>query len=184
MTIITDPFDKKIGLNPPRGNADIVILSHGKASGDSFNIDGPGEYVIKGIGIKGIPGFLNFEEKEINTIYLIEVDKIKICHLGDLGQKELTDNQVEEIGEADILLIPVGGHDVLNAAQAAKIIEQIEPRMVIPMRYKLPGLKIDCNDLSGFLKEMGAGEKKAVDKLNLKKKDLTGEKTEVVVMKP
>ncbi len=185
LTIITDPFDKKIGLNPPRANANIITLSHGKTSSrDSFIIDGPGEYVVKGIGVKSISGFQKFQEKELNTIHIIDVDKIKICHLGDLGQKQLTDRQIEEIGQIDILMVPVGGKDVLNAGQAVKAIEQIEPRMVIPMHYKLPGLKVDLNNLSGFLEEMGVSEKTAVDKLNLKKKDLTSEKTEIVVMKP
>lgn len=185
LTIITDPFDKKIGLNPPRGSADIITLSHGKTSSkDSFVADGPGEYVIKGIGIKSISGFLEFQEKKLNTIHIIDIDRIKICHLGDFGQKQLTDKQIEEIGQIDILMVPVGGKDVLNASQAAKAIEKIEPRVVIPMSYKLSGLKIDLNDLSGFLEEMGISEKEAVNKFSLKKKDLTSGKTEIMVMKP
>lgn len=190
LTIITDPFDKGIGLNPPRSGADIVLVSGGDknigaVSGQPFIIDGPGEYVIKGINIEGILGFSDEAEKQLNTIYALEVDGVRICHLGSLGQKELTDKQVEMIGQIDILIVPVGGKGYsINAVQAVKIVEQIEPRLIIPARHKLPGLKIDLDDVSKFLGEMGRDKQEAVDKLNLKKKDLSGEKAEIALMKP
>lgn len=191
LTIITDPFDKKIGLNPPRGIADIITISHNHdghnnvtaLSGEPFVIDGPGEYGMKGADIIGIPSFHDNQEKETNTIYVINVDNIKVCHLGDLGQERLTDKQIELIGSIDVLIIPVGGKVTIGAGQAVKVIEQIEPRLVIPMHYKLPGLKIELADVGGFLEEMGMKGKEAVDKLTLKKKDLTSEKTDVVIMK-
>ncbi|MFC1700707.1 MBL fold metallo-hydrolase [Patescibacteria group bacterium] len=192
LTIITDPFDKKIGLNPPRGNADIITVSHNhydhnniKAiSGESFVVDSPGEYGIKGVSIKGIQSFHDSEDKELNTIYIIKIDKIRICHLGDFGQKQLTDKQIENIGQVDILMIPVGGKYTIGASQAVKVIEKIDPRMVIPMHYKIPKLNVDIDSISGFLDEMGIKEKEAVSKLTLKKKDLSSERMEIVVMKP
>ena len=194
LTIITDPFDKSIGLTPPRGNADIVVVSHGhydhnniKAiSGAPFIIDGPGEYEIKGVSIKGLVGFHDQkqgEERGLDTIYLIELDDLRICHLGDLGQPRLTDEQIEEIGEVDILLIPVGGVYTIDARQAVEIAEQLEPSLIIPMHYKIPGLKIGLDSADKFLKEMGIGKKPAVEKLTLKKKDLADKEMEVVVMK-
>ena len=181
-------------MTPPRGNADIVVVSHGhydhnniKAiSGAPFIIDGPGEYEIKGVSIKGLVGFHDQkqgEERGLDTIYLIELDDLRICHLGDLGQPRLTDEQIEEIGEVDILLIPVGGVYTIDARQAVEIAEQLEPSLIIPMHYKIPGLKIGLDSADKFLKEMGIGKKPAVEKLTLKKKDLADKEMEVVVMK-
>jgi len=194
ITVITDPFDKSVGLTPPRGNADIVTISHGhfdhnniKAlSGQPFVVDSPGEYEIKGVKITGCQSFHDNkqgEERGTNTIYLIEVDKIKICHLGDLGQDSLNDSQLEAIGAADILLAPVGGDKTIDAGKAVKIAEQIEPAIIIPMHYHLPNLKFKLAKVDDFLKEMGVDKKMAVDKLTLKKKDLSGGKMKVILMK-
>ncbi len=192
--LFTDPFCKEIGLTPPRGQANIVTISHqhrdhnnyDALTGEPLVIKGPGEYETKGISIKGILSFHdNKEGKErgTNTIYIIEVEGIKICHLGDLGEEKLNDTQVEEINGVDILMIPVGGSFTINGEDAVEIINQIEPRLVIPMHYKIPGLDVKLDGVDVFLKEMGIGKKEAVDKLTLKKKDLPQEETEVIIMK-
>jgi L-ascorbate metabolism protein UlaG (beta-lactamase superfamily) len=194
ITIITDPFSKEIGLNPPRVNADILLVSHGhydhnnvKAiGGQPFIIDGPGEYDIKGIFIRGIRSFHDDskgEKQGSNTIYVIETEDMKICHLGDLGQKELSDNQLDNIGDVDILMVPVGGIYTINGNEAVKIINQIEPSIVIPMHYKIPNLKVKLNALDNFLEEIGE-KKETVEELSVQKKDLTEEEMKVVVMKP
>ena len=196
LIIITDPFDKKIGLNPPRCSADIVTVSHqhddhnntkaitGMEESKPFIVDSPGEYEIKGVSIIGCRSFHDKEKKEQNVIYLMEVDKIRICHLGDFGQEKLEDKQVEKIGNVDVLMIPVGGNYTIGAKEAVKIVSQIDPRIVIPIHYKLPGLKIELADVKEFLKEMGLNGVPPVDKLTIKKKDLLGKEMEVVVMKP
>lgn len=195
LILITDPFDKKIGLNPPRGSVDIVTVSHDHydhnnvktVSGNPFIINSPGEYEIKGIRIVGCPSFHDHQqgqERGSNTIYLIEIDRIKICHLGDFGQERLTDQQLEIIGQVDILMIPVGNTFTISASQAAKITEQLEPRLIIPMHYKLPNLEINLAKVEEFLKEMGINGKKPIDKLTIRKKDLATKEMEVVVMKP
>jgi L-ascorbate metabolism protein UlaG (beta-lactamase superfamily) len=194
LTIITDPFDKSIGLVPPRGNADIVTVSHDhydhnniKAiSGSPFVIKSAGEYEIKGVRIVGCNSFHDKKkgaERGINNIYLIEMDKIRVCHLGDFGQKKLTDNQLETIGQVDILMIPVGGNYTINAQEAHKVVEQIEPRLIVPMHYKVSGLKLDLAKVNDFLRAMGINGKKAIDKLVIKKKDLVDREMEVVVFK-
>jgi len=194
LTIITDPFDKKIGLTPPRGNADIVTVSHDhfdhnniKAiSGDPFIIETPGEYEVKDIRVLGISGYhdkIKGKEKGSNIIYLIKVDGIRICHLGDFGQEKLNNKQLELINSADILIIPVGGVYTINAKEAVKIIKQIEPTIVIPMHYKLPNLTEKLADVKDFLKEIGSNGQIAVDKLTLKKKDLINKAMEVVLFK-
>ncbi|OGZ36079.1 MAG: hypothetical protein A3A94_01775 [Candidatus Portnoybacteria bacterium RIFCSPLOWO2_01_FULL_43_11] len=195
LTIITDPFDKSVGLNPPRGSADIITVSHEhydhnnikSFSGAPFIVNGPGEYEIKGVSIFGLNSFHDEkqgQERGLNAIYLIEIDEIRICHLGDFGQEKLTDEQLEEIGEVDILMIPVGGTYTISADEAVEIVEQIEPRLIVPMHYKIPGLKINIDGVDKFLKEMGLTQKPAVDKITLKKKDLANKEMEVAVMKP
>jgi len=195
LTIIIDPFETKIGLRPPRGAADIVTVSHNQydhnniksVSGTPFIINSPGEYEIKGIRILGLSSFHDRkqgQERGINTIYLIEVDKIRVCHLGDFGQERLANGQLETIGQVDVLMIPVGGTYTIDAKEAVKVAEQIEPHLIIPMHYKLAGLKIDLAGLGNFLKEIGLNKKTAVDKLTLKKKDLVSKEMEIVVMKP
>ncbi|MFH1938078.1 MAG: MBL fold metallo-hydrolase [Patescibacteria group bacterium] len=194
LTIITDPFDKKIGLNPPRGNVDIVVVSHDHhdhnniktITGNPFIINSPGEYEVKGISILGCSSFHDDKkgkERGTNTIYLIKMDKIRICHLGDFGQEKLTDKQLEKIGQVDILMIPVGGTYTIGAKEAFKITKQLEPNVIIPMHYKLPGLKINLADVKDFLKEMGLNGKPPVDKLTIKRKDLDSKEMEVVVFK-
>ena len=193
IIIITDPFTKDYGLTPPRGGADIVLISHDhndhnnvKAiSGEPFVVDGPGEYDVKRVFIKGIYSFHDTSqgaERGINTIYVIEAEDMKICHLGDLGEKELSSNQLDKIGDVDILMIPVGGIYTINGNEAVKIINQIEPKIVIPMHYKVPKLTLKLNSLDKFLEEIGEkGE--TVEELSIQKKDLIEEKMRVVVMK-
>ena len=192
IVLITDPFDKSIGLNPPRTSADIVTVSHqhhdhnntSAIKGNPFIIDGPGEYEIKGITIEGIPSFHDKKqgaERGNNTIYVIKIDEIRICHLGDLGHI-LTNGQLEKINGIDILMIPVGGTYTISWSEADTVVNQIEPRVVIPMHYQLPGLKIKLDPVDKFCKEMGVSAKETFSKISLKKKDLLQEKTEVRVM--
>ncbi len=193
--LITDPFDKAIGLMPPRGQVNVVTISHqhydhnnieSLASANPFIIEGPGEYEVKGINILGIQTHHDAKEgkeRGNNTTYLIEMESIKICHLGDLGQEKLTNEQLELLDGVDILMIPVGGIYTLDGEGAADIINQIEPKIVIPMHYKIKELTIKIDGVEEFLKEMGVAKKEAVDKLTIKKKELPEEDTEVVVMK-
>ena len=195
--LITDPFDKKIGLKPPFGAADIVTISHNHydhnnfqvIKNDPFIIDGAGEYEIKKVRIKGINSYHdNQEGKERgqNTIYIIEMEGIKICHLGDLGQSNLINGQLEEIGQVDILFIPVGGVFTIDWKSANTIISQIEPRIIIPMHYKISGVKgelLKLDTIDNFCKERGVSSKDAVNKFSIKKKDLPQEGSETVIMK-
>lgn len=192
--IFTDPFNKEIGLTPPRGQADIITISHQhfdhnnseSLSGEFLALAGPGEYEVKGVNIQGILSFHDNKEgreRGINTIFAIEVEGVRICHLGDLGQEKLTAAQLDEMGGVDILMIPVGGGATIGGEEAAAIVNQIEPRIVIPMHYKVEGLNFKLDGAEEFLKEMGTGKKEAVDKLTLKKKDLPAENTEVIIMK-
>ncbi|PIQ74267.1 MAG: lactamase [Candidatus Portnoybacteria bacterium CG_4_8_14_3_um_filter_44_10] len=194
LTIVTDPFAKNIGLRPPAFAADIVCVSHqhedhnniSAIGGEPFIVDGPGEYEIKGISILGVESFHDQkqgQERGLNTIYLIESEEIRLCHLGDFGQEKLSDEQLEALGGVDILFVPVGGKTTIDASTAAALVNQLEPKLVVPMHYKLPDLKVELDSADKFLKELGAPSKELVDKITVKKK-LLPESTEVVMMKP
>ncbi|MCX6739891.1 MAG: MBL fold metallo-hydrolase [Candidatus Parcubacteria bacterium] len=187
VVVAIDPHDKT-GLKMPKFQAQILLITDTKDQyinaeglrGDSFMIDGAGEYEVKNVFVYGIPAEKKDNEKI--TIYLIEMEGIKIAHLGMTTQDTLTDKQLEILEGVDILLVPVGGGDSLKAASAVKIISQIQPRVVIPMYYKLPGLNQKLDSLDVFLKEYGAAQPETVDKYKISKKDLPQEETRVVVL--
>jgi L-ascorbate metabolism protein UlaG (beta-lactamase superfamily) len=117
-----------------------------------------------------------------NTIYLIEIDDVRVCHLGDLGGA-LDDAEAEGISAPDVLLVPVGGRTVINAAQAAQIVRQLEPRYVIPMHYAIPGLKLELDTLDRFLKEMAVTSAEPQPKLSVQAS--SGEyETKTIVLEP
>ncbi|MBX4200795.1 MBL fold metallo-hydrolase [Candidatus Parcubacteria bacterium] len=193
-SIVIDPYGD-IGLKLPNLSADILLVSHGHpdhnnisaVKGDPFLIETPGEYEAKGVFVQGITSF--HDEKEgkergQNTIYTIEAEDIRFCHLGDFGQKQLTDEQLEKIGRVDILMIPVGGTYTINGSEAAKVIGQIEPKIVIPMHYGLPKLKYELDGVEKFLKAMGKNNVEPQDKLTIKSSGLPKEGAmEIVVLK-
>lgn len=194
VKIIIDPFDPSIGLKLSSSEADVVLATHDhedhnniKAAGGAFAVTGPGEYEIKDVSIQGIPSFhdeAEGKERGRNTIYVIDVEGIKLCHLGDLGQNELTADQVSKIGNVDILFVPVGGVYTIGAKGAAKVISQIEPRIVVPMHYLLPGLKFKLDKVEDFLKEMGVKNAEAQSKLAVKVRDFVSEEMKIVVLTP
>jgi len=192
VTIVTDPHEPSLGLKLPRMNADIVTVSHdhydhnnsGAISGHPIVINTPGEYEVKKVFIYGIPSWHDDKqgaERGNNTIYLFEFEELKIAHLGDLGCA-LTDEQLEKLEGADILMIPVGGVYTLNAKGAAQVISQIEPRIVIPMHYKVPGLKVNIDGVDKFSRELGAKKAESIDKLRIIKRDLPAEETKIIIL--
>ncbi len=195
VNIVIDPFSEDIGLRIPKAEADILLVSHQHSDhnnvkavlGSPFVIAGPGEYEIKEVFVRGIPSFHDSslgKERGNNTIYIIEAEELRICHLGDLGQKELTSEQVEKIGEVDILMVPVGGVFTVSAKEAMKIMSQIEPNIIIPMHYQLPKLKMKLDGLDKFLKTMGIKKIESLPKLSIKKKDIVSEEAKIVVLNP
>lgn len=181
VNILIDLFSKEIGLRPPKSDCDISISTSNSAPKDassgSFVIDGPGEYDVKGVSVSGIAN------KE-NTIYVIEAEDIKICHLGILAQNELSSTQLDEIGDVDVLMLPVGDSNAIDAKGAIKIMSQIEPKITIPMYYKLPGLKEKLDGVDVFLKALGIKSLASQPKLSIKKKDISVEEAKIVVLTP
>ncbi len=176
-TVITDPCPPSTGYAIGKPTADIVSLSHDHddhtylkaVAGKPTVIDGPGEYEISGAFLTAIPTYHDGErggERGKNLVFIIEMEGIKICHLGDLGHAPTAD-QAEGMTGADVLMIPVGGDSTIDGAKAAEIVPTLDARIVIPMHYKTLVTKGDLESADRFLKEMQAAAVQAQPKLSL-----------------
>lgn len=192
-TILTDPAGPPSGYALPRQTtADLVTISHEHAGHTNLDaikpefavIRGPGEYEIHDVFVTGIRTYHDDQlgaRDGYNTIYLYEVEGMTLCHLGDLGHT-LSTEQAEAISGVDILFAPAGG-GTLDPAKVAEIVARIEPKVVIPMRYK-PGAGPDePESLVPFVKHLGTPETEPEDKLTIRSSDL-GETTRLVVLRP
>ncbi len=187
-----DPFPLKgLGYNRPKAKADIVTISHehpNHSSLDGFSnepyvITRPGEYEVNGIFVTAIrtPHAAKAgAEKGFNNITLFQFDDLSVCHLGDLGHV-LSQEEVERLSEVDALLIPVGGHGALTAAQAAEVISLIEPYYIIPMHYKTDEYPDNLDPVEKFLKEMGVTSPTTLDELKFTRSSLP-EESQVVLL--
>jgi L-ascorbate metabolism protein UlaG (beta-lactamase superfamily) len=180
--IITDPFPPDLGYTLGKQTADIVTISHphpGHSYAEGIQeqhrlVKAPGEYEISDVLILGITTYhdaIKGQSKGKNTVYLMEVDGINICHLGDIGHV-LTDDEIEELGNIDILMIPVGGVSTINASMAAQTVRKVEPKIVIPMHYKTDQTKRDLEPVENFLKEVGQSHIEPKPKLTVNKNNL------------
>jgi L-ascorbate metabolism protein UlaG (beta-lactamase superfamily) len=181
-TIITDPYPPDLGYSLGKPTARIVTVSHQHPGhsyvtgigGEPKIVTGPGEYEISGTLIIGMTTFHDGEGGTMrgkNTVYLIEVDEVAVCHLGDLGHV-LTTKQVEELENVDVLLLPVGGVSTIDAPMAAEVVRQLEPKVVVPMHYKTEVLTRELEPVDRFLKEMGIKEVASQPKLSFTKANL------------
>jgi L-ascorbate metabolism protein UlaG (beta-lactamase superfamily) len=191
--VITDPFPPDLGYKLGDPTADVVTISHFHPShsyyqgikGEPRLVKGPGEYEIAGVLILGLATYhdsVKGQTRGKNTIYLMEVDGVAVCHLGDIGHI-LGDEAIEEMGNVDILMLPVGGVSTIGPAMAAEIIRKVEPKVVIPMHYKTPVTSRDLEPVDHFLKEMGMGQIEPKPKLNISKSNLPIS-TQVFVLNP
>jgi L-ascorbate metabolism protein UlaG (beta-lactamase superfamily) len=190
-TVITDPCPPELGYDINKPEAGIVTVSHQHTnhsytegvSGNPKVVYRPGEYEIGGVLIIGIPSYHDDEKGAVygkNNVFAIEIDDITVCHLGDLGHP-LTAEQIEEIGNIDVLLVPAGNGNTISAVQAAALTRTIEPKIVIPMQYKTLTLTREMDTVDKFLKEMGIKEIETQPKLNLTKNTLPQTTTVVVL---
>ncbi len=193
--VITDPFDKESGLTPPRGAADIIVLSEKSNklytstsgfSGQPFLVDDPGEYDLKGVTVTGIPLKQGDDTTKDNkpryvTAELIEAEDIRILNLTHIREFNMKEDDIDSLGEIDILILPIGGNSVMTAKDASKVVHEIEPKIVIPSHYATDGLKLPYEKIDAFIKEMG-GKSEAMEKLLIKKKDLSPEQVKIVIV--
>ncbi len=191
-SVLIDPFSSEIGLRPPKIKDTIVLVSHQHYDhnntegmpGESFLVEGPGEYEIKGVSIKGIQSYHDKsqgQERGLNTIYVIKMEDMTLAHLGDFGEEKLSEEQVEKIGDVDILMIPIGGIYTVNYKEAMEVVRQIEPKVVVPMHYKIQGLKLEIDGPEKFLKEMSLTPEKAEKSYKIQKKSLPAEEMKLVL---
>lgn len=186
IVLVTDPIPPSLGLKLPSIIADVVVVSGKGAQSESslitkavsrenpFVIEAPGEYEIGGSFILGLQAGKN------NYLFVITIDGLRLAFLGGLTGN-LSDKQLEEIDGVDILFLPVGLEKILPPKKAADLLGQIDPKIIIPMAYKIPGLNLDLAPLSDFLKEIGIEQANPQEKLIISKDKLPLEK-EVVVL--
>ena len=190
-TIVTDPFDKTLGYPLRKPTASIVTVSHNHpqhsfvdgVAGEPRVVSRPGEYDIANVFINGIATYHDNEKgaaRGKNTAFFMEIDEVKVCHLGDIGHVP-TAEQIEQMSGVDILMVPVGGVSTINAAAAAETIGLLEPKLVIPMHYKTEVVKMELEPLEHFIKVMGLKEVVSQPKLNVAKSNLPLE-TKVLVL--
>ncbi len=190
--IVFDPPSKESKFKSPRFASNLVLVSHNHKDHNGWEnfttgekppvvLKGPGEYEVGGTHIRGVLTYHDTsfgKDKGINTSYVVNLENINICHLGDFGEDELRGEVKENIGEVDILFVPIGGGSVINAERATKIVSQVGPRIIIPMHYG----DDKSAEFKKFTNEMG-GDGKLLDRLTLKKKDLEGKEAQFVVLK-
>ena len=194
ITLLTDPFPSDIGASM-EGNGDPNIVtvsnshpnhSHWKDIKSSYQLlDGPGEYAVSGIYIRGIltPGQPDNPTEHRNTAYFIEMEGLNLCHLGDMSAL-VTDRQVNELTPVDVLFVPAGGGCTLEPGRLGQVIQTLSPRLVVPMHYMVPGLKIELGSVDSFLREMGhRQEEEPQARLNVTSTNLPAE-TKVVLLRP
>ncbi len=199
-TVLIDPYDPDMtGLKLPKDlSADVCLTTHEHADhnftslatdikgGKPMVFNKPGEYEIAGAVITGVSSFHDNSggtERGTNIIFQLMIDRLNIAHLGDLGQSKLTEEQITQIGQVDILFIPVGGVYTIDGKVAAAIVAQLEPKIIIPIHYKIEGLKFELEGVENFLKEMGAEAVTPLPKLSITKEKLPEESQVVVLSK-
>lgn len=190
IIIVFDPPSKDSKFKAPRFQTDIILISHNnlnhngrdalnlKQESERYVLDLPGEYEIKDILIKGIQSQIE-NENLVNTIFTLDIEDMRICHMGDFAENTLRPEVKETFGKIDILFFPVGG-DFLEAKQGAAIVNEIEPAIVIPMHYDAS--EKNNKKLQEFLKEFSDDQIEHIDKLTVKKKDINEENLKVAVL--
>ena len=199
-TVVIDPYDPNFtGLKLPKDLiSNVVLITHEHQDHNNAEVvttlsgekpmvfQKEGEYEVAGVVITAISSFHDDnggKERGKNIIFHLMFEGLNIVHLGDLGQSKLSEEQITQIGEVDILLIPVGSVYTIDGKTASSIVSQLEPKIIIPMHFKIEGLKFDLEGVEGFLKEMGAENAAAQPKLSITYEKLPEEPQVVVLNK-
>ncbi len=190
-TVVTDPYDAAaVGLPPLKLKADVVTISNDMpghnarkaVKGVRHVLTGPGEYEIGGVFITAI--HTNGKNKSANaprnTLFLFDYDGVTVAHLGNM-RRVPTQAEVEALGTVHIALVPVGGGSALTAAKAAEVISVLEPSIVVPMHYRLPGTTSKLESVTRFLKEMGVEQASPLPVLKVTRSSIPDE-LQVVVL--
>ncbi|MFA6511842.1 MAG: MBL fold metallo-hydrolase [Patescibacteria group bacterium] len=185
-TVFIDPQNSASGIKPTRITTDLLLIGDpdapkGGNAETTFVVDHPGEYESKGVFVYSVE---TTPEQMVSgkrgMIFLVQAEDLRVAHLGFL-KAPLTDVQKELLDEADVLIIPVGGNAVCTPKLAADIVSEMEPRIILPIHYKIAGSKEKLDDVQPFLKEIGVKEER-MEKLRIKKKDLPQEDAQLVLL--
>jgi L-ascorbate metabolism protein UlaG (beta-lactamase superfamily) len=199
VTILTDPYDgSDWGYPPLSTSANVVTISnphphHAGLSGVEGQprvLRGPGEYEIGGALIWGVRTTRRKGEAPAgpatrNTAFVIQLEELTVCHLGDLSDAPLSPEELTRIKDADVLLVPVGGNCTINATQAAEVVAQVEPKLIVPMHFATDETRghMTLDEIARFCKEMGASEVSPRARLSITPSSLPSEPT-VVLLEP
>jgi len=193
--VLIDPYDPKLGLAAMRLSVAIVARTHDEPThfslqglgSDYYLVASAGEFEVRGVALHGIQTYHDGKRGALrgkNYVYVIDIDDVTVCHLGHLGHM-LDEAELDAIGsKVDLLLVPVGGGSHIDSAQATAIVNQIEPKIVVPISYRLPGLNTlgqDLEPVDKFAKEMGLTDLTPQPKLQLTGAPTTGE-TKLVIL--
>ncbi len=191
FTVALNPISKESKFKLANFGSDLVLITanHPDLNGaetatrqgkEPFVIKGPGEYEVRGVFVRGFPSKTVYDGVErVNTVYSFELDGIRVAYFGAISDKDLDSKAKEDLGDVDILFVPIGGDDVLNPEEAYKLAMKREPKIIIPIHFGAVG---DKDSLKTFLKEADAADVQPVDKLTIKRKDLLDKQGEVVVL--
>lgn len=189
--VVMDPTSRETGYDMGRPTAEVVTVSHADPAhgnvrglrGEPLLLDGPGEYEVQGLQVLGVATGLRpaseGERPGRNVAFLVEAEELRVAHLGGLGTR-LTAEQADQLGAIDVLVIPVGGGRVLDAAEAARVVRELEPKVVIPVHYTPEAGSAAPAD---FVRALGIEAEPAVPRLTLQKRGL-GDKMRLVILEP
>lgn len=186
LVILTDPFESGVGLTAPRFKCDLVLKTAverayvSEKSSDTRTIAGPGEYEVKGIEVRGYPAAHKIMGDA--AVYRVKIEDMSLGVLGPTSSADLSDAALENLSNLEILFVPAGGAPAMLPAEAAKLVKKLEPRLVIPCFFKVPGLKRPAESADAFAKALGATAT-AEEKLTIKMKDIAWEGTKLVTLK-
>ena len=178
--VMTDPYENESAMRFPRAiEPEILLLSHQDRSkfnvegvaGKPFIISDPGEYEVGGVFVNGIQDGEQGEGAERPLVYRIEGEEMAVAYLGMIN-RSLTDKELEALGNVDILILPVGNAQTYNAKQVAATISLIEPRLVIPINFAVPGIKTELGTVDQFCNALGSSKRQDANRVKISKKEL------------
>lgn len=186
-TVITDPCSRSAGYSLGRLSAELVTVSNGhphhsaveEVVGEPTVLDGPGEYEVHGVLVTGVRTTAARAVPR-NTAYIITIDDVTVCHLGDLVSLP-TIEQIELMKDVNVLLVPVGGHCTIGPAEAVEVVSQVEPKLVVPMHYATDVSTVELQGVDRFLREMGITQTDPQLRLNVTHSSLPDEPTVVLL---
>ena len=192
VVVLTDPFPLSLGLRPDIRPATVVTVSNshpnhsnsGEVVGGPRVFAAPGEYEYRGISVRGVMTSQSAEtpREQRSVAYTMEIDRVNICHLGDISAP-LSPGQIDELSPVDVLLVPTGGGCTLEIDQVLQTLQDLDPKIVIPMHYNVPGVGVPLQDVEVFLRRMGLSEVQAQPRLVVTSSNLP-EDMRVVMLTP